>query len=434
MINLDAPRPKATIAWLGAESGGAGARLAAAMAAAGYRLAEPPTTGPVDLAVADLRGLDEKSKAAADFIGAARRLAPAAGILILADETCGADRRALLRRHGDVCYLRKDPAPVVSAIRERLRLAALADETGERIKTLVADRRPISFNALSRAADRLSVLIAGRPSPLTLNACNAVRAAASQTTCVFSAGQVMRALDHGRFDGAIFIPADENDLLLALARALRRHREHRRLPVILASPNGELLDRCAARDGFEAVLAEHLDDDLRERLQSTARRASMASAMRKFLRSADGGGAAGARFFAQHAIRQFRRADLVGRPLSLVGLSLTARKPDDAAALSKALGEVQRTVSYIVRAEDLIARLTSTTLVLMAKGADARDGERIAARIEGVIAGTLLRSTLEIARVDAAAVERADGEGLETAVAGLIRKLRDSRGAARLAH
>lgn len=436
MINLDGGRERATIAWIAA-GGGGGAHLIDAFRAAGYALLNPPSTGPIDIAAIDVRGVSDPSiDNIADLVGAARRLAPAAGILIVASNAAGRVTRAGLRRYGDVCYVSKDPTPVVTAVRERLRLAALADETGERIRTLVADGRALTFNALAQESRRLSVLIAGRPSPLTLSACNAVRAAASQTTCVFSAGQVMRALDHSRFDGAIFIPSDENDLLLALARALRRHREHRRLPVILASPDEALLDRCAARDGFDAVLAHHLDSDLADRLATTARRAQMANAMRKFLRSAEGGGAPGgngARFFAQHALRLFRRADEIGKPISLIALSLTLRGQDASDAVANALHEAQRTVSRLVRAEDLIARLSPTTIVVMARGVGAAEAARIAERLEGVIAGTLLRTTLDIARVDAAAVERTKGDGVETTVAALIRKLQAFRDAARVA-
>ncbi len=436
MINLDTPHAKATIAWLGANGASAGTRLASAIETAGYRLFDPPTTGPVDIVAIDLRTGGGSPVDIADLVGAARRLAPTAGILIIASSDADREGRAFLRKHGDVCYYRKDVAPVVTAIRERLRLATLADEMGERLKSLIADGRTISFNTLASEGARLSVLIAGRPSPLTLSACNAVRAAASQTTCVFSAGQVMRALDHSRFDGAIFIPSDENDLLLALARALRRHREHRRLPVILASLDEDLLDRCAARDGFDQILAGHLESDLAVRLATTARRAHMANAMRRFLRSAEGGGAegaVGARLFAHHAIRLFRRADATRQPLSLVGLSLSPRAGETTDAVAKALLEAQRTASRLVRAEDMIARLTPTTLVVLTRGANGREAAKIAERLEGVIAGTLLRATLDIARIDSAAVERAIGDSVETCVAALIRRLRSIRNEARAA-
>lgn len=440
MINLDISRLKAAIAWLAADGGAPGARVAAAVAAAGYCLtAANAETERVDIAAVDLRGAEESAMIVTALVGAARRLAPTAGLLIIASGDASREQREALRRHADVCYLRNDPTPVIAAIRERLRLAALADEVGDRIKSLVADGRSISFAGFAADAPRLSVLIAGRPSPLTLSACNAVRRAASQTTCVFSAGQVMRALDHCQFDGAIFLPSDEDDLLLALARALRRHRDHRRLPVILATDDEDLLDRCAARDGFDFILPRHLGPDLAQRLELASRRAALATAMRRFLRSPDGcgggkNGAVNARLFAHHAVRVFRRADETGQSISLVGLSINRRSAsvgDD--AVTGALNEAVRTASRLVRAEDMIAKLTPGTLVFLLRGPKEADARRIAARLEGVIAGTLLRSTLDIAEISAAAVERRPRDDIETTIAAVVRALRSDRSAGRAA-
>ncbi|MFZ5618034.1 MAG: hypothetical protein ACOZAA_12030 [Pseudomonadota bacterium] len=440
MINLDIAHAKATIAWLAANNGAPDARIAAAAKAAGYSLAGAGSPrARIDIAAIDLRGAEESAPIATALVSAARRLAPAAGIIIIASGDTAKERRETLRRHADVCYLRSDATPIIAAIRERLRLAALTDEVGDRIKSLVADGRSISFAGLAAEPPRLSVLIAGRPSPLTLSACNAVRHAASQTTCVFSAGQVMRALDHCRFDGAIFIPANEDDLLLALARALRRHRDHRRLSVILAAEDEDLLDRCAERDGFDFILADHIEPDLAQRLDLLSRRAALASAMRRFLRSADGcgggkNGAANTRFFASHAVRAFRRADETGQPISLISLSIARRSAGGSeTALTNGLNEALRTASRLVRAEDLIAKLSTHTLVFLLRGVREAEAQRIATRLEGVIAGTLLRSALDIAEISAAAVERRAGDDLETTVASLIRSLQGGRSDGRAA-
>ncbi|HBK93022.1 MAG TPA: hypothetical protein DDZ68_15265, partial [Parvularcula sp.] len=98
------------------------------------------------------------------------------------------------------------------------------------------------------------------------------------------------ALDHSKFHGAVFIPQDENDLLIALARALRRHREHRRLPVIIVSNDEELLDKRAAKDGLDVMAASRVSDELFRRLDGATRRAAMAAGMRAFLRSPEGNG------------------------------------------------------------------------------------------------------------------------------------------------
>lgn len=437
MINLDKTQSKATIAWLTSDGGAPEPRVHNAAAAAGYALCDPVELTlekpSIHIAVADLRGALHPANSAAEIVAKARALAPAAGLVIAASANVSRETRLALRRHGDVCYVGADAAPVIAALRERLRLSGLADEMGERIKSLIADGRAISFSGFKEKPRRLSVLVAGKPSPLTLSACNAIQQVATQVSCVFSAGQVMRALDHSQFDCAIFHPAGETDLLIALARALRRHRDHRRLSVFMTSEDDELLDRCASRDGFDSILATHLASDLAHRLEIAARRARMASAMREFLRSPDGcgggkDGAAGARFFAHHAVRVFRRADETDRPASLAALSLIPRNAEsDGKGVAAALGDALRTAAKLVRAEDMIARLTPTTLIFMLRGATGAESMNVAERLQGVIAGTLLRSTLEIANVRAAAIERKPGEDIETAIAGLLRALRDAR-------
>jgi len=426
MINHNAEAPKATIAWIRASAADAPAPIVAA-ASLGYLVVDSAECGArPDVAVIDIRGV----RAAADpLVSNARRLAPSAGILIVADRETPALARAMLRRQADAAFAGRDASSVIPIIREKLRLASLTDEFGDRIKSLVADQRPVAFAGLASAPASISILIAGRPSPLAMCAVNAVRRTAAQTICLLSAGQTMRALDHSRFDGAVLLPADENDLLLALARALRRHRDHRRLPVIIASADEALLDRCASRDGFQTILAEHIEPDLPQRLQTAARRASLAAAMRAFLRSPEGcagtSAVASARFFAAHANRIIRLSDDAGRPVSLVGLTIKARGARAAKAADEPpLDDAARTAARLVRAEDLIAKLTSDTLVLLLRNTREPDAARAASRLEGVISGTLERAALKSSHVRARGVERAKGEDFETALARLIRSLR----------
>lgn len=427
MINLDAERAKATIAWLSADAPSPDARLVAAAIEAGYRLVSAPAPGALlDLVAVDLRGVEGSATLTQSLIASARRLASAAGIILIASSDAPRESRAALRRIGDLCFVRDDGAAIIGAIRERLRLASLVEEVGDRLQTLVAEGQPVDFSRFAAPPPAaVSVLVAGKPSPLTLSACNAVRTAGIETHCVFTAGQVMRALDHCRFDGVIIIPADENDLLLALARALRRHHEHRRLPVTLVSGNETLLARCSLRDGFGYVLKDHLDADLAYRFELSARRARLACSLRGFLKTPDGadqavGEPAGARFFAAHAFRSCRRADATGKPLSFVSVSLA--DPQDAGAAR----EVARTAARLVRAEDMIARLSAGKLIVMLRNAREREAARVAARLEGVIEGTLHRSKPEIARVSTAAIERAAGDDLETVIARLL-KLQQSQ-------
>lgn len=429
MINALPEAPKAVISWLTPEGVGPEQRVFLAAQSAGYLLLDRSAAERrCDIAIVDLRGFFEPTPAVSDLVDRARALAPAAGLIIAASAGADLKLRALLRRFGDVHFLGRDAAPLIAAVRERLRLFALADEMGERMKSLIADGRAIAFSGFDERRDRVSVLVAGNASPLTLNVCNAVNRVAAHTSCVFTAGQVMRALDHYKFDCAIFLPSGESDLLIALARALRRHRDHRKLSIFMASADDDLLDRCASKEGFDVILANHLDSDLAPRLETAARRARMASTMRGFLRSTDGcggrAGASGARFFAHHASRLFKCADEAEKNISLVGLSLGFAAGDGADSAGAALNEALRTAAKLVRAEDLVTRLTPSMMVVSARGAGAADAAKIAERLEGVIGGTLTRSAHGVSEVRTATATRAPHEDLETSVASLLRALR----------
>jgi PleD family two-component response regulator len=429
MINPDTIQFRARLAWSSASGRAAPAAFIDAANAARYRLVDACETP--EIAVVDLYGADPFGEAATAAVADARRSGAGAGLIIAADANAAADERRRCIRLGETVFLRNSVEPLIGAVRERLRLAHLADEAGDRIKTLIADGRTVTFSPAAQAAADCSVLIAGKPSPVALAASNAVESASKKALCVFSAGQAMRALDHLKFQGAVFIPSDENDLLIALARALRRHREHRRLPVIIVSADEDLLDKRAARDGLDVMSARRVADDLHRRLETTTRRAAMAAGMRAFLRSAEGNGgsalAANPRLFAQHAVRALRRADETGRAVSFVSLSLAPKSGGPAPAARKALDEALRTAARLVRAEDMIARLTGTTLIFMLRGAREADAERVARRLEGVIAGTQTRASLDHADVVATAIERAPGVEIERVIAALVADLRQRR-------
>ncbi len=432
MINHDKVMIRAKFAWLSAAGRSAPQAFIDAAHAARYRLIEPGEAP--DVAVVDLYGADPASEAAADAIAAGRRAGANAGLIIAAGADANADDRRRCARLGETVLLRNSVEPLIGAVRERLRLASLADEAGDRIKSLVADGRMVTFSpSVPKPAD-FSVLIAGKPSPIALAASNAISAASKTALCVFSAGQAMRALDHSKFHGAVFIPNDENDLLIALARALRRHREHRRLPVVIVSDDEELLDKRAAKDGLDVMAASRVDEDLFRRLEAATRRASMAAGMRAFLRSAEGNGgralAANPRLFAQHAVRVLRRADETGGAVSFIALSLTPKADTPYSVTTRAtVDEALRTAARLVRAEDMIARLTATTLIFMLRGARETDADRVARRLEGVIAGTQPRATIDHSDVLAIAIERAPTVEIERVIAALVAELRQRRNA-----
>ncbi|MEZ5916271.1 MAG: hypothetical protein R3C40_01650 [Parvularculaceae bacterium] len=418
----------ARIAWFSHNAQPPSDNMVIALADAGMQIVDWARKRPdtfCDIALLDVRGAETPVHSAIDLSELAKRLFIPGGLIVTASQSIETHERAALRKIGDVCFTTASHEPLIGVLRERLRLASLAEETGERLKTLVSMGCYFRFPPINPEDKRPSVLLAGVASPLTLSASNAVREWAGETACVFSAGQVMRALDHTTFDAAIFIPEDENDLLLALARALRRHRQHRRSPVLLTSKEEGLVERLTARDGFDCVLPDHLDSDLAPRIHLSVRRASMAATMRQFLHSADGAAgkpltAVNAKFFAQHAVRLYQRANDTNRPLTLIGLSIESSSSSLARnELTGAVGRAIKTVARIIRAEDMVARLTPTMLVVLASTTE-KNSTKIAERLDGVVSGTLSRAIIEQSRITTQYVVRTQNESVEESLARLI--------------
>jgi PleD family two-component response regulator len=417
MVNLSDDGARARLAWV--SSGGTpGEEIRKLAASFGYRLIAPGE-GAADLAVVHCAGKDLTGEALAALIASGRSAAPAAGLLIAVDRRAPIDPGARLRLQGAADCASADPVQIFAAARERLRLHALAAEVEERIRTLTRLGRKTSAPDFGAACAPLSVLIAGRPSPAALSACSAIGRSGARATGVLSAGQAMRALDCGSFNAALFVLTEENDLLLPLARIMRRHRDHRRVPVIIVDEAGRAGSR-AARDGWELIHPDDIESDLAGRLSRAARRTELAESMKKFLRSplsTGPGGVASPRFFAAHARDAFSRAEKDQKFVSLMLVSLFAA--DDAAS---AMRETAKTVRRIVRAEDLVARLTPRALGVLLRGASAGEAERIAERVEGVVGGSLRRSPQGVVEIAAAGGQRCAGDALETVLARLVRQ------------
>lgn len=396
MDGVDHYSARARIAWLSPEER-MPADAAAQFEKAGYTLVEAGSFPAPDLAVVDLRQHKLTAKAAQKLAAVTRSAAPDCGLIYVGPYSLAASERAHLRRSGDLVLAEFDVAAVIEACRQRLRLRNIAEETGERLKSIAASTRLSDFPPIETSNAAPSVIIAGAPGPSALAALAAAETVSERTIGALSAAQAMRALEVGAFDCAVILPNSAGDPLLGLARAMRRHRQFQDLPVILigdgrARPGGNIA---------ELMPDAHIADDLGARILAVSRRARLAAAMRRFLSACAGdgvrdplSGAFAPPFFSQHAERLFARADATRRPLTLIGLRLAAAGPDDAEpAAARTLADAARLVHRVTRAEDFLARLSSDTFVALLSATAARDGAVAAKRIEGVIANTMFRES-----------------------------------------
>lgn len=430
--------PKARIVYVG---GGDDARnaLTKNFADAGYALVPQENASGADLGLIDLRGKIVSGKKAQAIANLLRRKSPESSVIIAIDPYLDAPARKVLRRYGELVAIGEKPDALIARCRHILRLRNIAEESGERLKSLATLSRLAEFPPIAAPQTPLRILIAGEAGPVALSAVNAARPVTEQCICVFSAGQAMRAVDAARFDCAVFLPTRENDPLNSLAKALKRHPKHNSLPVIFPLHDPDDADAYAKRGASDFILTNHVAADLAVKLQVVSRRARLLKTMRRFLNACEGdnvrdpaSGAFTSSFLSEHGARLCARADQTGRPLSLIALKIntSSRELGEPEPGRRALHQAARLINRVTRAEDTTSRIAADTFLVLAPTTTEEGAHLASLRIQGVMENTVFRSAddqqLYSVRVETAAIARPPGFCIEECVALALKLLQES--------
>ncbi len=450
MTSAKSRQARARLAWISSK-GVSSPQLAASLTLKGFSLVSP--IEPAELALVDVRHHPRPANQVRRF--ARLYQTPSyGGRIILASPTLPSEERAALRRLGDVVYdvsrgqenttaVTKRNKYISGAIQSRLRLAAIAEEAGERLKTCA------SFNAALKVTpteDEPSILLAGAPGPDMLSAMNALDRHRTAVTAVFAAPQILRAIEVKDFDAAVFLPpahdTDETCPLISLAGALARHLMHRRTPIIMpVDDNSTETDekRSLGTLGVIPLHSAHLDEDLASISIEAANRARAHRALRdllsktarqeNWLKGEDKQSAKdlSTGFFAVHANRLLQRAGQTGRPISLIGVAAQSSKSADAPqpALRAAFAKTLELAANVVRDEDLKIHVAPDMFVVLAPATRQEDAGQIADRLEAFISSISPRQPDHM--VMSAAIQCDTNYRIEENLSQLMRDLRPTR-------
>ncbi|PQA85352.1 diguanylate cyclase domain-containing protein [Hyphococcus luteus] len=428
--------PKARIVYVGGPDE-ARAALTMSFAEAGFALVSHEDAARCDIGLIDLRGRRLSSRKAQSIAGVLRKSSPESSILIIIDPYMDETARKALRRHGELVVMLTRPQGLIERCRQVLRLRNVAEEAGERLKSLAGLNRLNEFPPIAAPAAPLRVLIAGEAGPAALAAVNALTPITEQCICVFSAGQALRAVETARFDVAVFLAKRDNDPLMSLVRSLRRHPKHASMPVIFPLNDPDLAADYAKRGAADFMLTDHLAADLGPKVQITARRSRLLKSMRRFLKACEGdgvrdpgSGAFTATFLTEHGARLAARADQSGRKMAMIALKLHMEtKEGEAEPGRRALHQAARLINRVTRAEDIAARVGVDTFLVLAPATTEANAEKAALRIQGVLENTVFRSgddkQLYGVSIDTAVCARPEGLCIEESVALALAALRD---------
>ena len=403
----------------------------------GYALLPPEAAANADLGLIDLRGKTISGKKALAVANLLRRNSPECSLFFIVDEALEQIGQNALKRYGEVIFLTGSPAPIIERCRQMMRLRNIAEETGERLKSLATLNRLAEFPSIAAPAAPPRILIAGAPGAAALTAVNAVSRIAAQCVCVLTAGQAMRALDHGDFDGAIFIPKSGNNTLLSLTRVLRRHPKYCWMPIIHVADNADNAAAYVQKGAKDFILMNHIEGGLAAKTKLAVRRARLLKTMRHFLQACAGegvrdasSGAFTAAFLAEHGARLCARADQTKRPLASIALRLVAQNQDGGAIEPdrQALHSAARLINRVTRAEDVVARIAPGTFLILTPATHEEDAAKAALRFVGILENTVFRNMrnqlLYAVTAHTAVCTRPQGLCIEELVALNLNKLR----------
>lgn len=427
--------PRARIAWVAQNAGAPTPEIIERFSTAGFRLSLGAGAAAVDLAIIDIAERDLSPKAVEALSAAVRRAAPEALIVFRASVELAVAERGHLRRTGELVFAEAGADWLVAACRNRIRLRNIAEETGERLKSVAATARLAEFPPIETSSAAPSVLVAGAPSPLALAALSAADRAAADIVAALSPQQMLRALDARNFDCVVVAPEGAHDPFVSLARALRARKRWQDTPFLMAA-GGDYAHAAseAARFAADATREEHIMEDLGQRIVAVARRGRLAAAMRRFLGACAGdgvrdrlSGAFASPFFAAHGERLFARAEATGRPYALVAARLDLNTGSEGPASARALSDAARHIRRATRTEDFVSRLGHDTFVAILPATGVDDAELVARRVEGVVSHALFQEPngrpFSVA-VTAVASPRRRGDRIEEALAAVLSELR----------
>ena len=403
-----------------------------------FENADEPCCEPVDVIIADCR---TATPALGQVIGALETLRlrhPESIFLILIEPELIWDARLELKRFGTLCPIGERADLVIPRLDRLLENLALADECGERLKTLSSlNRSTVQGNILHMSKKAMRVLVSGAPSPVTLRAMKSLAGEAFRVTAAISVPQTIRYLELNIFDCLVIMPGDKTATYTGLIKMLRRNDRTRNLPILVipdrADETTPLVSTRFMAQGADTILhAPDTEKALTAEVTAFSRRSRLTSSMKSFLRKAascDGSGkdvVADLPFFEHHLERLCARAADTGKPLCLSAFKLNYRSGSKVShtAFTQALKYAQ----MIIRDTDLMTAVRDDIFLVaqpgLTHGEASRRQQNIAEVLQEIVLDDHPSAKADHVMVETSTVRLDTGETAEQLIARCFREFR----------
>jgi hypothetical protein len=380
----------------------------------------------IDVLLIDTRGLLSICDEHLIFLKDLRQTHAEASFLFIADIDLPFSSRKALKRFGVISATGDSPDLMIDRLDALVESLALADECGERIKTLASlKQKPAAKLALKSRTDNLRVLIAGSPSPLMLRILRSLQKQPFQISAALSVKQAISYIETTFFDCLILLPGVEHARYTSMIKLLRRNNRTKEMPVLVIPDiaehdNLDMFGKKFLTQGADLIVADHdAENGLMSEVTQFSKRRRLTRSMKQFLRkSATQEKSVALRmcdipFFENHLARQCQSSSRSRKSLCLSAYRVKTRS--GAPLKSRHFKQAATYASAILRDIDLMTSLSDEIMLVSHPACNFVEAERQRKQIVRLIQDIKFRhgktDDTELLIVESSAV-RFDGEEL----------------------
>lgn len=355
------------------------------------------TKRPVDIILVDCRGEDFNYNFDPAFLDDLRKQSLESVFMFLTDLSVPATLRQKVKKYGSICATGQHLELLSIRLGRLLDSLALADECGERLKTLLLLTKGNSdTGGLRTSSKKLCVLIAGTPSPLSLRAMKSLDQKDIKLYAAITIPQTIRYLEEHSFDCLVLLPGQKTASHISLIKLLRRNGRTQKLPILVMhdhmalSDEPEKINAKYLYQGADLILDSHdSDQPLVREVAAFSRRSRLTKSMQQFLRKSiktDNDNrkfSCTIPFFETHLARQCASAQKSGKPLCLSAFRLRALSGH--AVSSHMQTQALSYIDLIAQDIDLVTAAQHDIVLISHPFTTPSEAQKISTRIKSVL-------------------------------------------------
>ncbi|WP_306249507.1 hypothetical protein [Parvularcula sp. IMCC14364] len=395
-----------------------------------------------DILLLDGRHLASLAQESTAALQSLKEQHPKSAVMIIISPETRSELRQALKQHGTLCASGNKPELLLPRIKRLLENLSLADECGNRLKTLASLNRYSSANSpLHTEAKPVRVLVTGPASAVLLRVFSSLEQESFEVTAAMSVPQTTRYLETCAFDALVIVPGGKGKVYASLIKLLRRNDRTRTLPIIVFSGinlhgSGQPAYHYL-KQGADTVLPESdIEKSALPEVQAFARRNRLTKSMRQFLRQSVQSETRPKQlicetdFFENHLARQCANSRNTTRSLCLSAFRL--RSAGDRQPARQTCKQAVSYMDMVINDTDLITVISDDLILLSQPATSLVDARQTRQKIVNLLHEIRFQSSFagqayEDLYVDSSTVSYGESETPEDMIARALNTLEKSQ-------